>query len=135
MCSANNCLKPKIKRGFCEMHYRRFMKHGDTNYINPKCNRDGKAKERARARTAAWKKRNWATYKHYLEARRMRTKLATPKWADLAAIQSFYSNRPAGYHVDHIIPLNGKNVCGLHILSNLQYLPAKANLSKGRSVA
>lgn len=54
----------------------------------------------------------------------------TPKWADLEQISVFYNNCPEGYHVDHIIPLNGENVSGLHILENLQYLLAKDNLSK-----
>jgi hypothetical protein len=58
----------------------------------------------------------------------------TPKWANLKAIKEFYMNCPNGYHVDHIIPLKGKNVSGLHILENLQYLPAIENLKKGNRV-
>jgi len=56
--------------------------------------------------------------------------LRIPKYADLEAINLFYKNCPIGYHVDHVIPLQGKNVSGLHILSNLQYLPAIENIAK-----
>lgn len=55
---------------------------------------------------------------------------ATPKWADLDKIRIFYNNCPENFHVDHIIPLQGKYVCGLHIENNLQYLEAKMNTSK-----
>lgn len=62
---------------------------------------------------------------------RMRTKeQSIPSWADTQAITDFYKNCPEGYHVDHIIPLKGKYVCGLHVLYNLQYLPAAENLTK-----
>lgn len=65
------------------------------------------------------------------EAKRRAIKIsATPSWADLEAIKEFYKNCPKGYHVDHIIPLQGKNVCGLHVLENLQYLPAVENIKK-----
>lgn len=55
----------------------------------------------------------------------------TPIWADLDKIREFYNKCPEGYHVDHIIPLRGEIVSGLHVVENLQYLFAKDNLSKG----
>lgn len=35
------------------------------------------------------------------------------------------------WHVDHILPLKGKDVCGLHIWSNLAVIPKIENLRKG----
>lgn len=55
----------------------------------------------------------------------------TPKWAELDAIKEIYIACPPDCHVDHIIPLQGELVSGLHVLGNLQYLPIKENLSKG----
>lgn len=54
-----------------------------------------------------------------------------PKWVDRTAIKTIYDSCPDGYHVDHIIPIKGTTVCGLHVPWNLQYLLARENIKKG----
>lgn len=56
--------------------------------------------------------------------------MATPPWANMGIMNSIYRNTPEGYHVDHIVPIKGTNVCGLHCEHNLQYLLAEDNLAK-----
>lgn len=68
-------------------------------------------------------------------ARKLTREKRTPSWADLKAIEDFYRNRPEGMHVDHIIPIHGELVSGLHVLNNLQYLSIKENLSKKNKYA
>jgi len=76
-----------------------------------------------------------------IEAKRRATKIqATPRWLtieDIQQIEELYEITQAfklytgqEYHVDHIVPLQGKNVCGLHVPWNLQVIEAKENLSK-----
>jgi len=56
---------------------------------------------------------------------------AIPSWADLDEIKNVYLEaKHFGYHVDHIIPLQGKTVCGLHVWENLQVIPPAENLKK-----
>ena len=70
-------------------------------------------------------------------ARRALCKEATPVWADLAKIKTVYREaaamRKAGLdvHVDHVYPLRGSLVCGLHVHNNLQIISASENLEKG----
>jgi hypothetical protein len=67
-------------------------------------------------------------------------KFATPPWADRERIESIYrlrnqmqKNSPVKLHVDHIYPLRGKKVCGLHVHENLRVIPAKENIVKGNN--
>jgi hypothetical protein len=67
---------------------------------------------------------------YYYAKCQLQLALATPKWVDVEAISNFYANRPEGYEVDHIEPINGELACGLHVPWNLQYLPATQNRKK-----
>ncbi len=72
------------------------------------------------------------------KARRRSTELqATPRWVDLDAIRDLYliarmfrMYTGQEYHVDHMVPLQHKLVCGLHCEANLQILPGTVNRSK-----
>ena len=89
---------------------------------------------KARAALSTYRKRNAGKVNARNNKRRADKLNRTPSWLtkkDFENINFFYECRPAGCHVDHIIPLNGKNVSGLHVPNNLQWLPAHDNIVKG----
>jgi hypothetical protein len=71
----------------------------------------------------------------YVAKHRAKLLNAIPTWADLAAIERLYKEAAAsGMHVDHVYPLQGKTVCGLHVANNLRLLTPLENLKKGNRV-
>ena len=74
-------------------------------------------------------------------SRRALIRNACPSWADRKAIAAVYHQAyeleqatGIAHHVDHIIPLAGKNICGLHVHGNLRAIPAVDNMRKGNKV-
>lgn len=100
--------------------------------------------EVVKARTKAWKERNRAKHNANCMARYTKKLNATPGWLDelmLLVIDEYYDlaqkmQKLTGvpHEVDHIIPLQGKNVCGLNVPWNLQLLTQSENASKKNKV-
>lgn len=92
----------------------------------------------------AWKDRNPLEVKASTKHRRDKHKQATPKWLTAeqkAQIRKMYIDamtvsRVTGvpYVVDHIIPLRGQEVCGLHVPWNLQIMSREENLKKSNKL-
>lgn len=83
----------------------------------------------------------WKPYRRlFLANRKAKLKNAMPIWlteSDLLAIKCKYQlaamlskNTGEEWHVDHIIPINGKIVSGLHVPNNLRVITAKENYLK-----
>jgi hypothetical protein len=94
--------------------------------------------DRMRAAELRWRTNNPVKSVHKANRRRAAELRAIPGWCDLEMVESVYSlavamTKTTGvkHHVDHIIPLRGETVCGLHVPENLQVIPAAQNLTKG----
>jgi hypothetical protein len=109
-------------------------------------------KARAQARPAVekrkhkrkYKKKNPEIYRVLVNSRRRRLKDACPLWItadDKRRIREMYAgaalftkNTGVKYEVDHIIPINSDDVCGLHVPWNLQVLTKSENGHKSNTV-
>lgn len=130
---------PKQKAQRQEWHKKHYQEKKDI-YLKARERYSKKHAEKRRAEFQEFlqKFKKSDKYKSYVNAvslaRHKRIRKSTPPWVCKKELKNFYQNRPPGYHVDHIIPLNGKNVCGLTVLWNLQYLPKEVNLKKSNKV-
>jgi hypothetical protein len=60
---------------------------------------------------------------------------ATTAWSDKREIAKLYREaRKTGHHIDHVIPLKNKYVCGLHVALNLQPLSETENRKKSNTL-
>lgn len=95
-------------------------------------------REKERERTNAIQRAYYARHHDKIRAEqaehRARRMYRVPLWSEREAIKEFYKNCPEGYEVDHIYPLQGETVSGLHVLNNLQYLTRSQNRAKRNRV-
>lgn len=150
------CAKCKIEKPLLDFHRRGDAKHRHRSRCIP-CYRETLNAKWIKTRTkmtddarvasikSAQKRFNSKPGRKAKQAHQQRLRVAaklnaTPKWLtenQLAHIRAHYETaqiikREFGelLEVDHIIPLRGKDVCGLHVPWNLQLMAKSANCQK-----
>jgi hypothetical protein len=120
------------KAEYRAMNREKFRKYA-TDWYN-------KNKDTALGRSKSWKASNPDKIASYVRNRQAAKLQRTPCWItakQLKQIEHFYAQAKKlefetgiRHHVDHIIPLQGKMVSGLHVPENLTIITAKQNLRK-----
>ena len=147
------CSKCDIEKPFDNFARENRNKSGLRAYCKQCCKvmRDKYYKENAekvRKINLDWKRNNFEKYKKSSKLTRKKrvvtgqraqnkakykaTKLkATPPWFEKDKVNFVYKKaKEWGFQVDHVIPLQGKDVCGLHCWANLQLLDKDINALK-----
>lgn len=96
--------------------------------------------ERVVAKAHAWQQANPEKVRAINAKRRASKRRAIPPWItddDLFIIEFLYLKAQTltlitgvEHHVDHMVPLQGRTVCGLHVPWNLQVITSNENLTK-----
>lgn len=90
-----------------------------------------------------WRKDNPDIVAYHGVKRRQKNRQATPKWLtqdQKEQIKVIYEHArdcnlvgEGSYEVDHIVPIQGEYVCGLHVPWNLQVIPMDINRAKNNN--
>lgn len=142
------CCKCKQVKQFQEFHKNKTTLDG-LHYRCKRCNNNANKtwyknhKDAQKQRVKLWAQQN----PDKNTAKSVKYKVSkvnrTPKWLNkkqLSDIQKFYTQavklskkHGISYEVDHIVPLRGKNVSGLHVPWNLRVITSKQNKKKKNS--
>jgi hypothetical protein len=122
-------------------YYKIYKKeYRERDYVRCASRKSNAANLKRRIQAANYRSSNRQLLNSLDAKRRATKKKAMPKWLtpdQILQINSVYAEAKrlgteAGipYHVDHIVPLDGKIVCGLHVPWNLRAIPAAKNLTR-----
>ena len=144
ICTINNCYNEIKAKGLCRKHY--LFEWQKANVEKKKISNakyKTKNKEKHSQYNKEWFLKNKAKACFYAMRRYTSIRNRTPLWLtkdDIWLMQQAYElaqlrTKLFGFkwHVDHIVPLHGKNISGLHVPNNLQVITALENCSKGNN--
>lgn len=120
-----------------EYHKKRYLEKKEEILARTKAYREAN-REKYREYNREAKKRNAAKMNASNNKRRAYKLKATPAWLteehESQILEIYKLAKEKGWHVDHIIPLKSKIVCGLHVPWNLQPLDPITNIKKSNKI-
>lgn len=133
-------INPEIKKAQKKRHYE---KHKEAIAKKLKAYRD-KNKDKKKEYFKRYKTKNSVKVNAWNAKRRAAKIQRTPSWLtkddywlleqayELAALRTKMFG--FDWHVDHVLPLQGKTISGLHVPTNLQVIPGPENVKKGNRI-
>lgn len=125
------------KRHYAE-YKREWFEKNKERVLNRITNWGKQNADRVLAAKRRYRERNPVVDRVNVVKRRAAKLCRTPMWADHNIIKFFYATRAyisqetgQVWHVDHVVPLRGDKVSGLHTHHNLRVIPAVENMKKG----
>ena len=146
---------PEIKRAYDKQwrldNLEKVREYDRVRWFNGKSEQNKEYRANNPEKVKTWRKRDYEKNKSTPEflaranaiSRRHQAakRNAVPVWADLQQIKDIYlqakkksKDEGLNYQVDHIVPLQGNEVCGLHVEYNLQILTAEENIFKSNKL-
>ncbi len=146
-CKSGHLCKRHISAGCyeCTLIYQKAYRHANPDRWsakNSKWNESNRIRKRESDKVyrEARKGRRKALRSLYKTKKRQASVISVSEWdifvieecQDLITVRN--QETKIDWHIDHMLPLNSKKVCGLHCGDNLQVIPAQMNLEKGNKL-